>query len=205
MNDLPAIVAWIIAVIITGVVGLLWWRLRFHQKPAAANWLRRAIVWLLVAATLGPVIVVTSLSVVGLVIAWREVATDPLRMLGQAVGGIVFMSLWNVLVALLFFLLPYSPIVLLWARMGPQLGRLENSRSGLAVAAMLLALPAALTGIIAYGSMDQPFGFQGIRLLQFGLAIWFATSVSLFAPRILFSNLRPGIFGGDTASSSLRQ
>ncbi len=202
MNDLPPIVAWIIAIVIAAIVCLIWRHLRFDPKPTASNWPKRGITWLFISSTLGPVVVVTILSIAGLFLRWREVESQPLQMLGQAVVGIVVMGLWNVLVALLFFSLPYLPILLLWARMGPRLGRLESSRKGLAVAAMLLALPAALAGISAYGVMDEPFGFQGMELLKLGLIIWVATSVSLFLPRILVAALRPGIFGGPDGRAS---
>jgi len=202
MNDLPAIVAWVVAVLIAVIVAVAWRLMRSVPKPGLADWRRRVIAWVFSAAILGPIVTMFALTIIGLLTGWREVVASPLQMLSKAMVAAIVMSLWNVLVALLFFVPPYLPILMLWARNGPRLGWLELSRRGSAVTAILLGLPAAVASVIAYGSMEDPFGFHGAELLKFGMVIWLATSVSLFVPRVLISGLRPGVFSMPSAAPS---
>jgi len=194
MNDLPVVVAWVVAVVNAGVVAVLWHRSRHLPGPSVSAWRRKAVMWLIVGAIIGPVIFVTAGVLTHMIFAWREVSANTNDLPGHIVGAIMFISIFDVAIALLFFAPAYLSVFLFWARIGPRLGWLERSFRGLAVGSMLLSFPAALGAVISYGIMDQPFGYKGVELLQFGGLIWLGTAISIFMPRRLIPSLRAGVF-----------
>ena len=196
MNDLPAVVAWLVAAVVAALVAVVWLAVRHLPRPAAPRWRRRVLGWTAAAATLGPPIVVLTLLLLGSRDRWSEWAADPRQALLGTLGTMLFMTGWFLFVAVAFFALPYVPLLLLWARLGPTLGRLESTRRGVAVSAALLALPGALASVVAYGVLDEPFGYQGAELARFGAVVLGAITVSLLVPRLLFPSLRPGAFAG---------
>lgn len=61
MNDVPAMVAWILAVPVAVLVAIGWYGVRRLPAPSAPRWRWRALGWAGAAATLGPLTVVPGL------------------------------------------------------------------------------------------------------------------------------------------------
>lgn len=196
MNDLPAVVAWIVALGLALLVALLLRALRRLPTPGAPRWCCRAVGWTVAAAVLGPIVVVPTIYLIGMLIDWRGLLAHPGEAIAFAIGGTLYLGFWYLFVSLAFFALPYMPVLVLWARLGPRLGRLERTRGGIVASAGLLAVPGALVAVVAYGVLDEPFGYHGAELVKFGAWILVATAVSLLVPRLVIPALRPGVFAG---------
>ena len=194
MNDVPAIVGWIIAVVLAIAAGVAWLVLRNDAAPAPPRWRSRTIAWVLASSTLGPPCVVAIILTLGAISNFAALVRAPAQYLGDIIGGFLFLVVWYVAVALAFFALPYLPILLLWTRICSRLGRFETSRRGVIAAAILLALPATIASVIAYGLQESPFGYRGWELVRFGFVIQLCVSVSLLVPRLALDALRPGVF-----------
>jgi len=199
MNDVPVSVAWIIALALAVVVAVCWRALRRLPQPTTSRWHWRVVGWIASAATLGPLIVVTIWVLGGTLLRWRTLLADPGQTLARATAGIVYIGGIAVLVSVLFFMLPYAPVLFLWARLGPHLGRLEASRAGIALSAGLLAIPGTLASVAAYGLLDAPFGYAGTELLKFGGTIFVMVTISLLVPRLSIPGIRAGVFAGTGA------
>lgn len=202
MNDVPAVVAWILAVPVAALVAVAWRLLRRLPSPGTPRWRRRALGWAGAAAVAGPLVVVPVLVLLGTLVDWRARLADPGQAIVGAVGAVLYLGVWYLFVSVAFFALPYVPLLLLWARLGPALGRLEASRRGVAASAALLALPGALAAVAAYGLLDEPFGFAGTELLRFGLVVLGSIAVGLLVPRLACPCLRPGTFAAPPSHST---
>ncbi len=194
MNDVPAVVAWLIALAVALLVAPALLLLRRAGTPPAPRWRHLVLGWLTAATFLGPFIAAGGGVLLNTFLQWREVIANPGERLGLALPAALIVGGIYVSISVFFFALPYLPVLLLWARLGPWLGWLERTHVGVALSSLVLALPGALTAVFAYGILDAPFGFKGAELLQFGSFILFAIAVSLFVPRVVFPALRPGRF-----------
>lgn len=116
MNDLPIVVAWVIAGVNAVAVALMWHRLRHLPAPGIPTWRRRAILWLVAGAIIGPVIFVILATLAHVVFAWREVSANTSDLFGDAVGAIMMLSIFDIAIALLFVAPGYLPVLLFWAR-----------------------------------------------------------------------------------------
>ncbi|MDQ2889716.1 MAG: hypothetical protein M3R65_04050 [Gemmatimonadota bacterium] len=160
-------------------------------------WWLRAFGWLCASCTFGPFITALMIGVAGAPFA----PGDALDRLGVAGSGILIVTTLFGYYALVFFALPYLPLFLLWGRLGPRLGWLELTRTGVCVSAALLALPGAVIPSVMYANMSAPFGFATPReLLEFGGTIYAATLLCIAAPRLLLPALAPGTFGASPAT-----
>lgn len=201
MNDLPAVVAWLIAGALGLVLAPILWLLRARGVPVVRHWLLLGVGWLVSAAVVGPFIF--AVGAVLLPVALNTL--PPSETFSSLLLAVVYTGVMASIMAVLFFALPYLPVLLLWVRLGHRLGWLEFTQRGVVVSSLLLAMPGALTGMVAYGVMDEPFGYKGWALVRFGGVIHAAIALSLLVPRLVFPPLRAGRFAphaNSTASSA---
>lgn len=186
--------------IILIVVALFWKRSAVLPAPRSRWWVR-AIGWLAAAGLLGPLLFATVHMVTVTLLNWRNVVGDPARALGQGVGGVVYLGALLGYLAIAVLMIPYAPILMLWARTGPALGWLEHTKRGVAVSAAILAAPAAVAAAVMHDVSAGPSAGGWTDLAWLGAIVFVAVGTSLLLPRILIRPLRPGAFGADPAST----
>jgi hypothetical protein len=192
MGDWRAFVA---LMVVTVVAGLVWRMLSRLPRPRTPGWGWQVLAWLVMAVLVGPVFGATVRVFGGMLLRADRFLADPVTFLRMALGASLFFAEVSVIVAVMFAPL-YAVVLLLWARLGPRLGRLETTHGGLLVSAGVLALPATL-GMTAVAALrDRPFANQPVELTGTALTAFIVAMVSLWMPRRVFPGLRPGTFAG---------
>jgi len=145
---------------------------------------RRSLLWLLGALLLVPFAWSTAASLLRFILA--PMPEDSVRLF---LAGALFGSIWGAVVTAVFAI-PYGLLLVAWPWLVRALPAAEHTRVGLALAAAILALPAALfvgleTG--RFAGTIRPREFTEAFIAAFG-AGWFG----LLIPRLVLKPLSPG-------------
>jgi hypothetical protein len=197
----PVTVGLALALLLRAAVG---WRVPLPAPTTRGPGL--AVLWAAAAALLGPVCL-------GITAAASAAVAESRWGLLEAAGGALVLSTFGWAFALLIGLPFYMPILLVWARVGPALGRWEASRRGLALSMALLALPLALATFalnawpvgqpeLGPAAHWPPWRHRLADGVRFGLAAGVGTWFGLLTARLLVPPLRVGAFSPPGAGTA---
>lgn len=149
------------------------------------GWWVRSLAWLL-AGWAGALVAAGAASVAASLAAggtfWRALG-------GFAVALAPSLGVWFGLVAL-----PLLPVLVGWGALGPALGRVERTWTGVALGIALVAGFAMYVGVGVFGG---PTVAPRARF-----AVWLIAWAGLLLPRVVCPALRPGAFGGIRPSAA---
>ena len=195
--------AWLYAlpvVLVFGVVAR--WAVR-NSPPPPRGWLKSAMRWFVLTCALGPLATAALLDSLAAIDGFGLLLQRGfVEWFQRLVGSFVFMTLMGYTIGLIFFAPPYLLVILMWSRLGPRLGQLESTRRGTVLSGLILAAPAGLVAAVSYGTMATPQGYQGGELIAFSATILAVVFTALMLPRLLARSLRPGAFSGEAEAPS---
>lgn len=188
--DIRDIFSGLIGAVILGTVltaiALLIVHLTVAERPRW--WALRGFAWLAAACTLG---VAGSALLMAVIAGITELPDGVMESIAGILPRTLVLIFWFAEVAVLFLAIPYLPLMLLWARLGPKLGWLENTTRGVCASAAILSLPAFMIIHVASGnpSPTRPTVIRGILSITLEVGM---IAICLALPRLVIPFLRPG-------------
>ena len=163
-------------------------------RPHAPDWLQRSMTWLMLAATVGSAVAAVAAIVMNIIGLRAELLTDPVNLLGGSAAAGAMMLVMYLFFAIVLFVPSYATIIVLAARFGPLLGRLETTWRGLVLLTGFLAIPAGAATAIFASTSWSPSGRSGVRLAALVVYVFAATWIGLLLARRVTPRLSPGTF-----------
>ena len=152
-------------------------------KTRSSWWIARALLWSFTGCVLGPVIALLPVRAYAVLTSQESPAS-------ALVGGTVGLLMYA-MIAFVFGLPVFTPILIAWAWLAPRYPRIE-SPSFIVGASLCIALGASVAVAISYACMQEPFGARGGDLAAISGMVGLVVAAGLLTPRCIIPLLRPG-------------
>lgn len=163
-------------------------------RPRAPDWFQRSVIWLILATMFGATVAALAATGTRIVGLRSELLTDPVSLLAESVAAGAMTLVMYLFFAIVLFVPGYAMIVVLAARFGPLLGRLETTWRGLVLLTAGLAAPAGAATAIFASPLWSPSGLSGVTLVAMAVKVFITAWIGLLVARRVTPLLSPGAF-----------